>query len=413
MSAQPIHSAKTDWQKIRRDFPILDQKAHGKPLAFLDSAASGQMPEAVLNRIVEYQHTEHANIHRGVHLLSQRATDAFEDARHVVAEHLGCEDREVIFVRGATEGINLVAHGYGRKFLKAGDEVIITTMEHHANIVPWQMLRDEIGVVLRIVPITDDGLIELDAFEAAFSDKTKFVSVIHVSNTLGTINPIKKMCEIAHSKGVPVLVDGCQAAPHMLLNMKEIGADFYVFSGHKMCAPTGSGVLFGKAEHLKRMNPFMGGGDMILSVTFEKTTFNDIPHKFEAGTPAIMPVVGLAAAIRYLNEIGLNAIAEREHELVEYALKRLRAMKGIKIFGPQGERAPLISFGIDDVHPHDIGTILDQNGVAIRAGHHCTQPLMKRLGVPATARASFAFYNTEADVDALVNGIQAVQEIFG
>lgn len=413
MSAEPIHSDKPDWQKIRRDFPILEQKAHGKPLAFLDSAASGQMPEAVLNRIVDYQHTEHSNIHRGVHLLSQRATDAFEDARHVVAEHMGCEDREVIFVRGATEGINLVAHGYGRKFLKAGDEVIITTMEHHANIVPWQMLRDDIGVVLRIVPITDDGLIEIEAFEAEFSEKTKFVSVIHVSNTLGTINPIKKMCEIAHSKGVPVLVDGCQAAPHMRLNMKEIGADFYVFSGHKMCAPTGSGVLFGKAEFLKRMNPFMGGGDMILSVTFEKTTFNEIPHKFEAGTPAIMPVVGLGAAIRYLNGIGLDAIAEREHELVEYALKRLRAMSGLKIFGPQGERAPLISFGIDDVHPHDIGTILDQNGVAIRAGHHCTQPLMKRLGVPATARASFAFYNTEADVDALVNGIQAVQEIFG
>lgn len=413
MSAEPLHTAKPNWDQIRRDFPILEQEAHGKPLAFLDSAASSQMPEAVLNRIVDYQHKEHANIHRGVHLLSQRATDAFEDARHVVAQHIGCEDREVVFVRGATEGINLVAHGWGRKFFKAGDEVILTTMEHHANIVPWQMLREEIGIVLRIVPMTDDGQIELDAYEAAFSDKTVFASVIHVSNTLGTINPIQKMCKIAHDKGVPILVDGCQAAPHMHVNVAEMGADFYVFSGHKMCAPTGSGVLFGRAKLLKRMNAFMGGGDMILSVTFEKTTFNDIPHKFEAGTPAIMPVVGLAAAIRYLNGIGLDAIAQREHDLVEYALKRLRAMSGIKIFGPQDERAPLISFGIDDVHPHDIGTILDQNGVAIRAGHHCTQPLMKRLGVPATARASFAFYNTEADVDALVNGITAVQEIFG
>ncbi len=413
MSAEAIHSGKTDWQRIRGDFPVLDQEAHGKPLAFLDSAASSQMPEAVLNRIIAYQHKEHANIHRGVHLLSQRATDAFEDARHVVAEHIGCEDREVIFVRGATEGINLVTHGYGRKFLKEGDEVIITTMEHHANIVPWQMLREEKGIVLKIVPITDDGRVELDAFEAAFTEKTAFASVIHVSNTLGTINPVKEMCEIAHRKGVPILVDGCQAAPHMALDMNDVGADFYVFSGHKMCGPTGAGVLFGRAEHLKRMNPFMGGGDMILSVTFEKTTYNEIPHKFEAGTPAIMPVVGLAAAIRYLNEIGLERIAHRENELVTLALAKLRAMKGVRIFGPDGHRAPVISFGIDDVHPHDIGTILDQNGVAIRAGHHCTQPLMKRLGVPATARASFAFYNTEADVDALVNGIQAVQEIFG
>lgn len=413
MSAESIQTAPIDWGRVRRDFPILDQEAHGKPLAYLDSAASSQMPMAVIDRIVAYQTHEHANIHRGVHLLSQRATDAFEDARQVVADHIGATTKEVVFLRGATEGINLVAHGWGRRYFKAGDEVIVTVMEHHANIVPWQMLRDEIGIVLKVVPMSDDGVIDMTAFDASFGPKTCFASVIHVSNSLGTINPVKEMCRIAQAHDVPILVDGCQAAPHMKIDVAALGCDFYTFSGHKMCGPTGAGVLYGRADRLQKMNPFMGGGDMILSVTFEKTRYNEIPHKFEAGTPAIMPVVGLARAIRYLNEVGFDAIAARERELTELALGKMRAMPDVKVFGPVGDRAPVVSFGIADVHPHDIGTILDRHGVAVRAGHHCTQPLMKRLGVPATARASFAFYNNEADVDALIRGIDAVREIFG
>ncbi|MEZ4461296.1 MAG: cysteine desulfurase [bacterium] len=286
-------------------------------------------------------------------------------------------------------------------------------MEHHANIVPWQMLRDEIGIGLHVVPMSDDGVIDMEAFEAAFNENTKFVSVIHVSNALGTVNPVDQMCAIARAKGVPILVDGCQAAPHMKVDVAALGCDFYAFSGHKMCAPTGSGVLYGRAELLKKMNPFMGGGDMILSVSFEKTRYNEIPHKFEAGTPAIMPVVGLAAAIRYLDSIGLEAIARREEHLTTVAIQAIQGLGGVRVFGPTGHRAPVVSFAIGDVHPHDVGTILDREGVAVRAGHHCAQPLMRRLGVPATARASFAFYNDEADVEALITGIRAVQEIFG
>lgn len=406
-------NSSVDWDLVRRDFPILDQKAHGHPLAFLDSAASSQMPRQVMERLVAYQSFEHANIHRGVHLLSQRATDAFEDARQVMAGHLGCAENEVVFVRGATEGINLVMHGFGRKFLKEGDEVVLTIMEHHANIVPWQMLRDEKGIVLRVVPMSDDGVLDLDAWEAAFNERTKFAAAIHVSNALGTINPVARMSEIAHAHDVPILIDGCQAAPHLPVNVRELGADFYVFSGHKMCGPTGAGVLYGRADLLKRMNPFMGGGDMILSVSFEKTIYNDIPHKFEAGTPAILPVVGLAAAVRYLYSLGFDNIEARETELTQYAMGKLSEIEGVRIFGPSGERAPVVSFAIGAVHPHDVGTILDAHGVAVRAGHHCTQPLMKRLGVPATARASFAFYNNHDDVDALVRGVRAVQEIFG
>lgn len=410
---KPHENSSTDWALVRQDFPILNEVANGHPLAFLDSAASSQMPKAVLERIVAYQQHEHANIHRGVHVLSQRATDAYEDARRVVAGHIGAAEREVVFVRGATEAINLVAHGFGRKFLKEGDEIVLTVMEHHANIVPWQMLREEKGVVLKVVPMTDEGEIELEAFEAAFTDRTRFASVIHVSNSLGTVNPVKEMAEIAHRHDVPILIDGCQAAPHMAIDVRDLGADFYVFSGHKMCAPTGSGVLYGRADLLKRMNPFMGGGDMILSVSFEKTIYNEIPYKFEAGTPAIMPVIGLAAAIRYLRSLGLENIAAREAELTRYAISKLESLDGVRVFGPKGERAPVVSFAIGDVHPHDVGTILDSRGVAIRAGHHCTQPLMKRLGVSATARASFAFYNNESDVDALVGAVGAVQEIFG
>lgn len=409
-----LHETMVDWERVRKDFPILDQKVHGKRLAFLDNAASSHVPEPVLERLLAYQRTEHSNIHRGVHALSQRATDAFEAVRTKVKDFINArEDREIVFVRGATEGINLVMHGYGRKYLKAGDEVVITTMEHHANIVPWQMLRDEKGIVLKVVPITDDGRIEEDAFVEALSERTRLVGLVHVSNSLGTINDVKRLVSLAHQRDIPVLVDGCQATPHMKVDVQDLDADFYVFSGHKMCAPTGSGVLYGKAAWLERMQPFMGGGDMILSVSFEKTTYNEIPHKFEAGTPAILPVVGLGAAIDYLETIGMNRIAEREASLGDYALGRLKALEGVRVFGPDEGRASVYSFGISDVHPHDIGTILDQAGVAIRAGHHCTQPLMKRLGVPATARASVAFYNNEEDVDQLVGAIEHVREIFG
>lgn len=409
-----LHETMVDWERVRKDFPILDQKVHGKRLAFLDNAASSHVPEPVLERLLDYQHREHSNIHRGVHALSQRATDAFEGVRTKVKDFINArEDREIVFVRGATEGINLVMHGYGRKFLKAGDEVVITTMEHHANIVPWQMLRDEKGIVLKVVPITDDGRIEEDAFVEALSERTRLVGLVHVSNSLGTINDVKRLVSLAHQRDIPVLVDGCQATPHMKVDVQDLDADFYVFSGHKMCAPTGSGVLYGKASWLERMQPFMGGGDMILSVSFEKTTYNQIPHKFEAGTPAILPVVGLGAAIDYLATIGMDRIAEREAVLGDYALGRLKALEGVRVFGPDKDRASVYSFGISDVHPHDIGTILDQAGVAIRAGHHCTQPLMKRLGVPATARASVAFYNNEEDVDQLVGAIEHVREIFG
>lgn len=409
-----LHETMVDWERVRQDFPILDQKVHGKRLAFLDNAASSQVPEPVLERLLAYQRTEHSNIHRGVHALSQRATDAFEGVRSKVKDFINArEDREIVFVRGATEGINLVMHGYGRKYLKAGDEVVITTMEHHANIVPWQMLRDEKGIVLKVVPITDDGRIEEDAFVEALSERTRLVGLVHVSNSLGTINDVKRLVSLAHQRDIPVLVDGCQATPHMKVDVQDLDADFYVFSGHKMCAPTGSGVLYGKAAWLERMQPFMGGGDMILSVSFEKTTYNQIPHRFEAGTPAILPVVGLGAAIDYLETIGMDRIAEREAALGDYAFGRLKALEGVKVFGPDEGRASVYSFGISDVHPHDIGTILDQAGVAIRAGHHCTQPLMKRLGVPATARASIAFYNTEEDVDQLIGAIEHVREIFG
>lgn len=409
-----LHETMVDWERVRKDFPILDQKVHGKRLAFLDNAASSHVPEPVLERLLTYQRTEHSNIHRGVHALSQRATDAFEAVRTKVKDFINArEDREIVFVRGATEGINLVMHGYGRKYLKAGDEVVITTMEHHANIVPWQMLRDEKGIVLKVVPITDDGRVEEDAFVEALSERTRLVGLVHVSNSLGTINDVKRLVSLAHQRDIPVLVDGCQATPHMKVDVQDLDADFYVFSGHKMCAPTGSGVLYGKAAWLERMQPFMGGGDMILSVSFEKTTYNQIPHKFEAGTPAILPVVGLGAAIDYLETIGMNRIAEREASLGDYALGRLKALEGVRVFGPDEGRASVYSFGISDVHPHDIGTILDQAGVAIRAGHHCTQPLMKRLGVPATARASVAFYNNEEDVDQLVGAIEHVREIFG
>jgi len=400
-------------ERIRTDFPVLRQTVNGKPLIYLDNAASSQVPQVVIERGSMYLEQEHSNIHRGVHYLSQKATTAYEGARETVKRFINArESKECIFVRGATEGINLVMHGYGRKFISAGDEIIISGMEHHANIVPWQMLCEEKGARLRVISLNDAGELLLDEYEGLLNEKTKLVAVNHVSNALGTINPIKGMIESAHKYGVPVLIDGAQSAPHMVVDVQDLDCDFYAFSGHKMFAPTGSGVVYGKARWLEQMNPFQGGGDMIKSVTFEKTTFADLPNKFEAGTPAIASQIGLGAAIDYLNSIGREQAARYEHELLRYATERLSSIEGVRIIGTAREKASVLSFVIDEIHPHDIGTILDQEGIAVRAGHHCAQPVMQRFNVPATARASFAFYNTREEVDVLANTIEKVIEIF-
>ncbi len=406
-------TATWDVERIREDFPVLRQTVNGKPLVYLDNAASSQVPQVVIERGSMYLEQEHSNIHRGVHYLSQKATTAYEGARETVKRFINAHDsKECIFVRGATEGINLVMHGYGRKFIGAGDEIIISAMEHHANIVPWQMLCEEKGARLRVIPMNDAGELLLDEYDALLNERTKLVSVTHVSNALGTINPVKDIIERAHKYGVPVVIDGAQSAPHMPVDVQDLDCDFYAFSGHKMFAPTGSGVIYGKAALLEKMNPFQGGGDMIKSVTFEKTTFADLPNKFEAGTPAIASQIGLGAAIDYLNSIGWEQAAVHEHELLRYATERLSAIEGVRIIGNAREKASVLSFVIDEVHPHDIGTILDQEGIAIRAGHHCAQPVMQRFNIPATARASFAFYNTREEVDALANTIEKVIEIF-
>ncbi len=402
-----------DVEKIRADFPVLRQTVNGKPLVYLDNAASSQVPQVVIDRGSIYLEDEHSNIHRGVHYLSQKATTAYEGAREKVKRFINARDvRECIFVRGATEGINLVMHGYGRKFVSAGDEIIISAMEHHANIVPWQMLCEEKGAKLRVIPMNDAGELLQDEYNALLNEKTKFVAFTHVSNALGTINPIKEMIDQAHKYGVPVLIDGAQSAPHMPIDVQELDCDFYAFSGHKMFAPTGSGVIYGKTELLQQMNPFQGGGDMIRSVTFEKTTYADLPNKFEAGTPAIASQIGLGAAIDYLNSLDRQKAAEHEHELLRYATERLKAIEGVRIIGTATEKLSVLSFVIDEIHPHDIGTILDQEGIAVRAGHHCAQPVMQRFNVPATARASFAFYNTKEEVDVLASTIEKVVEIF-
>ncbi len=410
----PAHfGIEWDVERVRQDFPVLRRTIFSKPLVYLDNAASSQVTQVVIDRGSRYLQEEHSNVHRGVHYLSQQATDAFEGARERVRNFINAKEaRECIFVRGCTEGINLVMHGYGRKFIGEGDEIILTEMEHHANIVPWQMLAEERGAKLRIAPINDRGELLLDEFESLINERTKLVCIIHISNVLGTINPVKEIIEIAHKQGVPVLVDGAQAAPHMRLDVQDLDADFYIISGHKMFAPTGSGVVYGKAELLEKMNPFQGGGSMIRSVTFEKTTYAGLPEKFEAGTPAIAAQIGLGAAIDYLNSIDREAAAGYEHELLNYATERMAAIEGVRIIGTAKEKASVISFVMDDVHPHDIGTIFDAEGVAIRAGHHCAQPLMKRMNVPATARASFAFYNTKAEVDKLVAAIEKVAEVF-
>jgi cysteine desulfurase/selenocysteine lyase len=402
-----------DVERIRADFPILNLTVNDKPLVYFDNAASSQMPRQVIDRLVRYQTTQHANINRAVHHLSEVATSEFEEARHKLQHFINApEEREVIFTSGTTDSINLVMHGYGRKFIGAGDEIILTTLEHHSNIVPWQMLAEEKGAKIRVVPINDAGELLIDEYEKLFNERTKFVGVTHVSNALGTVNPVKEMIAFAHARGVPVLVDGAQAAPHIKVDVQDLDCDFYAFSGHKLCGPTGIGILYGRAALLENMQPFKGGGDMILSVTFEKTIYNTIPHKFEAGTPPIAAVIGLGAAVDYLSAIGMDAIAAHELALLKYASEQIDAMPGVRIIGTAKHKAAVISFAVDGVHPHDIGTLLNQEGVAVRTGHHCAQPVMQRFQVPATSRASFAFYNSMDEVDALIDGIRTVQKIF-
>jgi len=407
-------AASFDVERIRAEFPILKLKVGGKPLVYLDNAASSQMPQPVIDRLVRYQTTQHSNIHRAVHYLSEIATHEYEEARRKLQQFINArEEREVIFTSGTTDAINLVMHGYGRKFIGAGDEIILTTLEHHSNIVPWQMLAEEKGAKIRVAPISDAGELMIDEYEKLFNERTRFVGVMHVSNALGTINPIKPMIAFAHARGVPVLIDGAQAAPHMKLDVQDLDCDFYAFSGHKICGPTGIGILYGKAALLEKMQPFKGGGDMILSVTFEKTTYNTIPHKFEAGTPPIAAAIALGAAVEYLSAIGMEKIAAHELDLLNHATERVNRMPGVRIIGTAEKKAAVLSFMVEGVHPHDVGTLLNQDGVAIRTGHHCAQPVMQRFKIPATSRASFAFYNTMAEVDALIAGIRSVQKIFG
>lgn len=403
-----------DVARIRADFPILKQKVNGKPLVYLDNAATSQKPQSVLDALRQYYTEDNSNVHRGVHELSQRATKAYEDARVKVQHFLNARDaHEIIFVRGTTEAINLVAMTYGRKNVGAGDEVVISAMEHHSNIVPWQILCEEKGAVLRVAPINDRGELMLAEFEKLLNPRTKIVAVAHVSNALGTINPIRQIIEMSHRAGAPVLIDGAQAAPHLKIDVRALDCDFYTLSAHKLFGPTGVGVLYGKAALLEAMPPFQGGGDMISSVTFEKTLYNVIPYKFEAGTPNIAGVIGLGAGIDYVNGVGLENIAAYEHELLVYATERLSQIPGLRIIGTAREKAAVLSFVLEGIHPHDAGTILDQEGIAVRTGHHCAQPVMHRFGIPATTRASLAFYNTKEEVDALVGGIQKVKEIFG
>jgi cysteine desulfurase / selenocysteine lyase len=409
-----IDAPAFDAQNIRRDFPVLNQKVHGKPLVYLDNAATTQKPLAVIEAIANYYRQDNSNIHRGVHTLSERATEAYEKVRVAAQKFLNAADsKEIIFVRGTTEAINLVAQTYGRKNVGSGDEVLITALEHHSNIVPWQLLCEEKGARLRVAPINDRGELLLDEFEKLLGARTKIVAVGHLSNALGTINPIREIVRMAHARNIPVLVDGAQAAPRMPVNVQELDCDFYAISGHKMYGPTGIGVLYGKTELLEAMPPYQGGGDMIASVTFEKTVYNRLPYKFEAGTPNIADTIGLGAAIEYLNSLGLDQIEQHEADLLSYATSAVESIPGVQIVGTAREKAGVLSFVMDDIHPHDIGTILDNEGIAVRTGHHCAQPVMQRFNIPATARASFGLYNTRAEVDALVAGIHKVREVLG
>ena len=402
-----------DVEKVRGDFPILREKVHGKPLVYLDNAATSQKPQLVIETLQKYYSLENANIHRGIHFLSERATQAYEDARAKVARFINAADgREIIFVRGTTEGINLVAQSYGRKLIGEEDEIILSAMEHHSNIVPWQILCEQVGARLRIIPMNDEGELLIDEYERLLSDRTKLVAVTHLSNALGTINPVKQIIQIAHRRGVPVLVDGAQAAPHLKVDVRDLDCDFYAFSGHKLYGPTGVGVLYGRASLLDAMPPYQGGSDMISSVTFEKTLYNVLPYKFEAGTPNIAGGIGLGAAIDYLSQVGLELVTAYERELLDYATEAVSTISGVRIIGTAREKSGVLSFVLDGVHAHDVGTILDQEGIAIRTGHHCAMPVMQRFGVPATARASLAFYNTRAEVDALVGATHKARRMF-
>lgn len=402
-----------DLAAIRQDFPILHQQINGHPLVYLDNAASSQKPIQVIDSVANYYRQDNANVHRGVHRLSQRATDAYEAARDKVRGFVNAQtDKEIIFVRGATEAVNLVAQSFVRPQLQAGDEILISHMEHHANIVPWQMLCEQTGAKLNVIPMTTAGELDLSTLDELLTSKTKIMAIGHVSNALGTINPIKEMIARAHAKNIPVLIDGAQAVPHMVVDVQDLDCDFYVFSGHKMFAPTGIGALYGKQALLEAMSPWQGGGDMILSVSFAHTEYNELPYKFEAGTPNIAGAIGLGAAIDYMNNLGIANLATHEHALLIAATEKVTALPGVRIIGTAAQKASVLSFMIEGVHPHDVGTIFDQQGLAIRTGHHCAQPVMQFFGIPATARASFAFYNTFDEIDALIGGIKKVQELF-
>lgn len=411
---KPAQDAGLDVERLRADFPILRLRVNGKPLVYLDSAASSQMPQPVLDRWIRYQTTQHSNIHRAVHHLSETATAEYEGARAKLQAFINAGDAsEVIFTSGTTDAINLVAHGYGRRFIGAGDEIVLTTLEHHANIVPWQMIAEEKGARIRVAPVNDRGELIMEEYLKLLGSRTRLVGVTHVSNALGTVNPVREIVAAAHEKGIPVLVDGAQAVPHMKVDVQALDCDFYAFSGHKMFGPTGIGVLYGKAAWLEKMQPFKGGGDMILSVTFEKTTYNTIPFKFEAGTPPIAAAITLGAAVDYMNGIGVAEIHAHDTDIVDYATREINGIAGVRIVGTAEKKAGAISFVVDGVHPHDVGTLLNDEGVAVRTGHHCAQPVMHRFGIPATSRASFAVYNTLEEVDALVAGIKKVQKVFG
>jgi cysteine desulfurase/selenocysteine lyase len=411
---RPIQQATTwDVEKVRKDFPVLSREVNGKPLVYLDNAASSQVPQAVIDRTSKYLQEEHSNIHRGVHYLSQHATTAYEAAREKVKRFINAPDVNCcIFVRGCTEGVNLVAYSYGKGFIREGDEIVISQMEHHSNIIPWQVVAEERGAKIRVIPMNERGELIIDEYENLLNERTKIVAVSHVSNSLGTVNPIKEMIATAHKFGVPVCVDAAQSVPHMPVDVQDLDADFFIFSGHKMFAPTGSGIVYGKREWLDKMPPYQTGGSQIRTVSFEKTTYAPLPAKFEAGTPAIAAGIGLGASIDYLNSIDFATAAAYEHELLEYATQRMSDVSGVRIIGTATEKASVLSFEIEGVHPHDIGTILDQQGIAIRAGHHCAQPVMNFFDVPATARASFAFYNTKEEVDKLAEAVQKVIEVF-
>ena len=402
-----------DVERIRRDFPILGREVYGKPLVYLDNAATTQKPQCVIDAISEAYCNENANVHRGIHFLSQQATDMMEAAREKVRQFIGAgSTEEIIFTRGTTESINLLASSFAQAFLKEDDEIVISGMEHHSNIVPWQIQAQRHGFKIKVVPVTDLGELDMNAFKALLTAKTKLVSITHVSNVLGTVNPLSEIISQAHSQGIPVAIDGAQAVPHIKVNVKELGADFYAFSGHKIYGPTGIGVLYGRKELLEQMPPYQGGGEMIKRVTFEKTTYNELPYKFEAGTPDYVGSIALASALDYVQKIGLDAIAQYERELCDYATDKLFEIPGMRIIGNAAHRSAVISFLVGNIHPSDMGTMLDRLGIAVRTGHHCAEPLMDRIGIPGTVRASFSFYNTKAEIDALSAGIERVRRMF-